>query len=302
MTTRSLARSLPVVFGLTAGVVAVRHWWEGPCQHVRQVTPQLPGSRGLLPTKVGPVGFRIRRRGEGTPVVLVHGWGGCADVTWWKVLQHLPAPFLAVDLPGHGASQLEGCFSISRAADCVVDLVDALGFRDALLVGYSLGGPVALEATHRAKDRFSGIVGLATSAHWSFARAQLAATLGPYLFGASSPVSKLSYRRRVQSCPDLACYEAWSLSAAPRRKILLQASSDLRHFDARTWVSVLDRPTAWVITAKDKVMPPERQRETAAMIGGPAFEIDSGHACSQVAAPQVASALTAASGELGMSS
>lgn len=82
--------------------------------------------------------------GEGVPTVLLHGWMGCSHD--WDFLKPLlrNRPSYAIDLPGHGASDpLEG----DQDFDSVVDeLAEVLSEIDAPynVVGYSLGGRLAM--------------------------------------------------------------------------------------------------------------------------------------------------------------
>ncbi|MFE2943162.1 alpha/beta fold hydrolase [Streptomyces sp. NPDC059255] len=84
--------------------------------------------------------------GEGPPLVLLHGAGrSLAD---WDAVAPLLLPHhrvLAVDLPGHGRSPgLPAPWSFDGVAEAVGRTVDAYGIRDALPVGHSLGGLLAL--------------------------------------------------------------------------------------------------------------------------------------------------------------
>src|SRR6476661_3950074 len=59
---------------------------------------------------------------------------------------------LAPDLPGHGLSGGEALSTVEDMADWILDLLDAAGARQALLVGHSMGSLIALETAHRAPD------------------------------------------------------------------------------------------------------------------------------------------------------
>ena len=60
---------------------------------------------------------------------------------------------VAVDLPGHGRSAGDPLPSVEALADWLHGLVDALGVRDASLVGHSLGALGALECAARHPER-----------------------------------------------------------------------------------------------------------------------------------------------------
>jgi pimeloyl-ACP methyl ester carboxylesterase len=84
--------------------------------------------------------------GSGTPLVLVHGLGGCWQ--WW--LENIPTlgrehRVIALDLPGFGASATLPPPGEMRAhAQTVHALLDALGIDRAAICAHSMGGLVAL--------------------------------------------------------------------------------------------------------------------------------------------------------------
>lgn len=84
-------------------------------------------------------------RGEGPPVVLVHGLGGSLHV-WHGVIENLALHHhvVALDLRGHGRSDgAGGTFSIGSFASDVEALLGALELPAVTLVGHSLGSLVA---------------------------------------------------------------------------------------------------------------------------------------------------------------
>lgn len=93
------------------------------------------------------LGYR-ESAGTGRPVVLVHG-NSSASRTWGALMD---GPFgeqfrcLAVDLPGHGRSRPATDYSLPGYADILAGFMTATGAEDAVVVGWSLGGHIALEA------------------------------------------------------------------------------------------------------------------------------------------------------------
>lgn len=91
---------------------------------------------------------RIRyseRPGEGTPVVLIHGFGGDLD-NWLFNIDALAesAPVYALDLPGHGQSvKAVADPDLGTMVDTVVQFLDHVGVDRAHLVGHSMGGLIA---------------------------------------------------------------------------------------------------------------------------------------------------------------
>jgi pimeloyl-ACP methyl ester carboxylesterase len=97
--------------------------------------------------------------GSGEPVVLIHGLGSSAEVTWqWPgTLAALAARHrvVALDLPGHGRSdkpERKEAYGLQMIED-VVRLLDHLDIRKAHVVGYSMGGMVALKLVAEHPDR-----------------------------------------------------------------------------------------------------------------------------------------------------
>ena len=84
-------------------------------------------------------------KGDGPPVVLVHGLGGTLHA-WHGVIENLSLHHhvVALDLRGHGRSEAgRGSVSIGNLADDVRALIEALELPAVTLVGHSIGTLVA---------------------------------------------------------------------------------------------------------------------------------------------------------------
>ena len=97
-------------------------------------------------------------------VMLVHCW--MCDRTFWDaqvpVLQGTYR-VITLDLPGHGeGGQDRENWSIEGFGQDVADLLEHLDLRQVVLVGHSMGGPVALRAAALAGNRMRGIVAVDT--------------------------------------------------------------------------------------------------------------------------------------------
>ncbi|MEZ5924303.1 MAG: acetoin dehydrogenase dihydrolipoyllysine-residue acetyltransferase subunit [Hyphomicrobiaceae bacterium] len=97
--------------------------------------------------------------GGGTPIVLVHGFGG--DMSSWMFNQAELAQgriVHALDLPAHGGSSIADVSGGPRQfASAVVALLDALNIPKAHLVGHSLGGAIGLIMAGRHADRLASL-------------------------------------------------------------------------------------------------------------------------------------------------
>ena len=84
--------------------------------------------------------------GEGTPVVLLHGYLESSDI-WDDFAKKLSEKYrvISVDLPGHGMSGSYGStHTMEFMANIVKELLDTLGIKKVFLTGHSLGGYVTL--------------------------------------------------------------------------------------------------------------------------------------------------------------
>ena len=102
-------------------------------------------------------------RGQGEPALLfVHGW--CGERALWRAtMAGLEARHrvLALDLGGHGASGAGRAeWTLASLAGDVVAVCDQAGLQDVILVGHSMGAPVALLAAARLRGRVRGVIGV----------------------------------------------------------------------------------------------------------------------------------------------
>jgi pimeloyl-ACP methyl ester carboxylesterase len=106
-----------------------------------------------------PIHYSVQGKGEPT-LVFIHCWS-CNRHFWDN---QIPAfvknhRLVTIDLPGHGESGTERKnWTIESFADDVNTVITKLNLKQVVLVGSSMGGPIAVEATRRAPGRVVAIV------------------------------------------------------------------------------------------------------------------------------------------------
>lgn len=106
--------------------------------------------------------LQVRERGvRGAPaIVLLHCY--TCTIHWWSQLEPLLASnrrIVSIDLIGHGGSEKpRDGYSAADQADQIAKALRELRVRDALLVGQSLGGPIATAVAQRHPELARGVV------------------------------------------------------------------------------------------------------------------------------------------------
>lgn len=115
--------------------------------------------------RVGADMISVDEYGAGPAVLLLHGIPGWRG-SWEPVAQRLAAEFRVIvpDLLGFGESaRPEGDIHAATQAQALLRLLDALHVRDAHVVGFDFGGPVALSMYSREPHRFLSLTLMATN-------------------------------------------------------------------------------------------------------------------------------------------
>lgn len=243
--------------------------------------PELLGDRRVLESQIGPVHVRHVPGADPWSVVLVHGWSGCADVTWHAVIPYLaggPSIF-AIDLPGHGEAPLGAGFHLEDAALRIATVVDrAAATGPVSLVGFSMGGAASLTGFSMgvmgSVDRY---VAVATADR--FAVPSLTMKLwAARIFGAGdrSPfILQETWRRTRVSKREMV---AWIFRNRPGRKVLNESAVALMRFDLSDTDLHLPDGSEWIVAGADTVIPVTEQIQSARRHGIQITQLDASHA------------------------
>ena len=232
-------------------------------------------------------------------LVLIHGVMSTAELNWGRIFAPLAPHFrvVAADLRGHGDGiRIGSRFRLEDCADDVAALAGVLDIRRFVAVGYSMGGMVAQLLHRRHASLLSGLVLCSTARNVRGSPAeQLAALAVPVMAAALrwNPILHLVgaevFGTALLGRVDDMATGRWARAQLSRTTLATAVSAmhAVCEFTSDSWISQVDVPTAVVVTARDRIVPPNRQLELArAVPGASVHEVDADHgAC--VNAPQV---------------
>jgi pimeloyl-ACP methyl ester carboxylesterase len=213
-------------------------------------------------------------RGAGEPVLLIHGLGS-SGADWAFQVPALEPAFQVIvpDLPGCGHSPRAAACSVHAWAESLWVLLDALGAARPNLVGFSLGGAVALEmALQRpaAVRRLALINGLATYRvdHWTkWCKARIDAALVRLL--GMRRTDELIAARLFPDPHQIPMRErAQSVIGAVPGKTYLEMAAALERWSALERLDALQSRTL-LIAAEYDYTPLAEKRRLAARLGTP---------------------------------
>lgn len=106
--------------------------------------------------------YNVEVRGSGIPLVLLHGFTG-STLNWRPLINELSWPYtvIAIDLLGHGRSDAPPdpqWYTIERAAADLARLIQVLTACPVNLLGYSMGGRLALYFTRHYPELVKSLV------------------------------------------------------------------------------------------------------------------------------------------------
>lgn len=103
--------------------------------------------------------FDNEGKGE-TAIILVHGWANNRSI-WDAQVSHFSEAYqvIAIDLPGFGKSgNNRSEWTIASFGEDIATIIQELHLKKVVLVGFSFGGPIVIEAANKTPDQVIGVV------------------------------------------------------------------------------------------------------------------------------------------------
>ncbi len=221
-------------------------------------------------------GLRIRyaytREGGDPPVLFIHGLGGRLEA-WGPVMQELGdlgLRMVALDLRGFGLSQRPPTIpGLTEFARDVKAVLDDLGLEEAVLIGSSMGGMVALRFHSLHPRRTRALVLSNTAPRVRINRELLARALEGDPEATRLILSRLSYRMEALGRQPNAM---GGVLTGPRDYILGVAER-LEEEDLEAEAAWTRAPTLVIVGEEDPITPPSEARRLALLIEGAQLEV-----------------------------
>ena len=289
-----------VVLGVLVATVAISYLVEAA-----RSQPTAPSHLSWAPTV--PVryleahGVRLRyiETGEGPPLVLLHTLRTQLDM-FQKVVPGLATRFrvYALDYPGHGYSDIPNAtYSADFFVTTVAHALDRLDIKDAVVVGESIGGSIALRLAARHNPRVRRVVAINPYDYDGGRGLRRSSALANLLFGLNNvpvlgaTVSRLRLYPIVRRVFEGGVYRKGSLPSALAREMYLVGNrrghnrgfmSLVRHWGSweagRAEYRAIDRPTLLLYGDHDWSRDEERAADGRTIPGAELHVVrDAGH-------------------------
>ncbi len=202
--------------------------------------------------------------GHGRPLVMIHGWAMHSGV-WRSFVQQLAQhrQVICLDLPGHGRSGHLADYTLESIADVLFRAIQIEKFS---LLGWSLGGLVAIEMANRFPQQVASLSLLASnpkftnSADWAGVKPEVLDGFAAQLSIDTRQTLLRFLALQVNGLPDgkqllLRLKQAVMECESPSVSVLQKALQILKHSDLRAKLQQYKGPITLIHGDKDPLVP-----------------------------------------------
>ncbi len=208
-------------------------------------------------------------RGEGDPVVFVHGAGNRAEI-WARLFDGLPDyhRVIAVDLPGHGDSSCYQINSVEGFAREIRGFLDELDLENVTLAGHSMGGAITIKVASTDHRVTRGIL-VGTGA-----RLKVNPRLLDGLRDDFRPwVANMAKWSFLKGAPGELVQEAMEMMIEAGREVLYNDMYACSTYSGEEELDTFPRPALIACGENDIMTPPELSKELSEKIKGSALKL-----------------------------
>ena len=253
-----------------------------------------------VPTSFGEIPVTVTQRGQGRPVLLLHGGAGLDSVAGFAALLagRLPAQVLTPVHPGFGGTPRPAALDSPRKlGELYRNLLGQLGLTGVTMVGSSVGGWIAVEAALAAPDRIARLilldaVGLDSASH----------PVADYFSMTLDQVFDVSFAHpdRYRIDPATLTDEQRAVAAGNRAALEVYGGRSMADPGLAARLAGITVPTLVVWGEADQMVTPAYGQEFAAAIPGATFRVlpGAGH-LPQIEAPEAVLSTVQAEGVPG---
>ncbi len=244
---------------------------------------RLPAGHHLRLPGRGTTYLRVAEGPPGAPtVLLIHGWLASGGLNWVRCFEPLQRHFnvIAPDMRGHARGiRSRRRFRLADCADDTAAMLRKLRTGPVMVVGYSMGGPIAQLLWKRHRELVEGMVLIATGCEFvpgnreRYALAAIASVAaGTTQVGAVASWAPAFITRRLfgmeVSRANPGAVGRWAREEMSHHsiRVIFEAVHSLATYSSKHWISDIDVPTSVIITETDRAVSPEAQLRLAMAI------------------------------------
>jgi len=182
--------------------------------------------------------------GEGTPVLLIHGFGANRNITWrntgwFDVLAKAGCQVIAIDCRGHGQSgkpHSAEAYDDGQMASDALAVLNEIGIGSADVMGYSMGAQLAIRLMHDHPSIVSHCVLGGVGASYFVAATEINEAIAAALESDSPAAITLPIAREFRAFCERAGDDLKAMAACMRRPRRIFTSLELRKLTQRVLV------------------------------------------------------------------
>ncbi len=206
--------------------------------------------------------IKYKQEGSGTPIVILHGWGGSSK-SWEKVIELIAnKKYMVVcpDLPGFGESDtLSESWTINKYICFVLEFLNALKVEECILIGHSFGGGLSTKIAAKNPKIVQKLILCDAAVVRAKERLNLRQKIAKISASIVKPFSKNKfYKEKIQSKIRPFIYKiAGTRDYFNANEIMKETFVKISKEDLRAFATYIRKPTLVVWGSKDETTPLE---------------------------------------------